>query len=57
MAARWSAAAFLEGEKSFRKIMGYRDLWVFKAILDGSQPATRQAVAQDEHAPPLSTFN
>jgi transposase-like protein len=45
MAARWSAAAFLEGEKSFRKIMGYRDLWALKAILDGSQPATRQAVA------------
>jgi hypothetical protein len=23
----------------------YRDLWALKAILDGSQPATRQAVA------------
>jgi putative transposase len=45
MAARWSAAAFLEIEQSFRKIMGYRDLWALKAILDGSQPATRQAVA------------
>ena len=46
MAARWSAAAFLEMEKSFRKIMGFRDLWAaLKAILDGSQPATRQAVA------------
>ena len=45
MAARWSAAAFLEGEKSFRKIMGHRDLWALKAILDGSQPATRQVVA------------
>ena len=45
MAARWSAAAFLDNEKSFRKIMGYRDLWTLKAILDGSQPATRQAVA------------
>jgi len=45
MPARWSAAAFLEIEKSFRKIMGYRDLWALKAILDGSQPATRQAVA------------
>lgn len=44
-AARWSAAAFLEIEKSFRKIMGYRDLWALKAILDGLQPATRQAVA------------
>jgi putative transposase len=45
MAARWSAAAFLEIEKSFRKIMGYRDLWALKVILDGSQAATRQAVA------------
>jgi putative transposase len=45
MAARWSAAAFLHNETSFRKIMGYRDLWALKAILDGSQPATRQAVA------------
>ena len=45
MPARWSAAAFLESEESYRKIMGYRDLWALKAILDGSQPATRQAVA------------
>jgi transposase-like protein len=45
MPARWSAAAFLEIEKSFRKIMGHRDLWALQAILDGSQPATRQAVA------------
>lgn len=45
MPARWSGAAFLEGEKKYRKIMGYRDLWALKAILDGSQPATRQAVA------------
>lgn len=45
MPARWSAAAFLETEKAFRKVMGYRDLWALQAILDGSQPATRQAVA------------
>jgi len=45
MPAHWSAAAFLEIETSFRKIMGFRDLWALKAILDGSQPATRQAVA------------
>jgi transposase-like protein len=45
MPARWSAAAFLESEQSYRKIMGYRDLWALRAILDGSQPATRQAVA------------
>ena len=37
MAARWSAAAFLEIEKSFRKLMGFRDLWALKAILDGKE--------------------
>jgi putative transposase len=45
MPARWSAAAFLDMENSFRKIMGFRDLWALKAILDESQPATRQEVA------------
>jgi putative transposase len=42
---RWSAAEFLETEKSFHKIMGHRDLWALKAILNGSQPANRKAVA------------
>ncbi|MGH9542848.1 MAG: hypothetical protein ACRD2H_13330 [Terriglobales bacterium] len=45
MPVRWSAAAFLDLETTFRKIMGYRDLWSLTAILDGSQPATRHAVA------------
>jgi hypothetical protein len=45
MPARWPAAAFPESEKSYRKILGYRNLWALKAILDGAQPATRQAVA------------
>jgi putative transposase len=33
MALRWSATAFLECEKKFRKIMGYRDLWMLSAKL------------------------
>ena len=45
VAKRWMAAAFLDMEKHFRRIMGYRGLWAMKAILDGSKPATRQAVA------------
>ena len=45
MPARWSAAAFVESQQSYRNLMGYRDLWALRAILDGSQPATRQAVA------------
>jgi hypothetical protein len=55
MPARWPAAAFLQSEKSYRKIMGYRDLWARKAILDGLPPATRQAVAQNGHHPLRST--
>jgi len=34
MALRWVAAAFLETEKNFRRILGYRDLWILKAKLD-----------------------
>ena len=34
MVLRWAAAALLETEKSFRKIMGYKDLWMLKAVLD-----------------------
>jgi transposase-like protein len=32
-ALRWSAAGFLEAEKSFRKIQGIKDLWILKAEL------------------------
>ncbi len=34
MVLRWAAAAFLITEKSFRKIQGYRDLWMLKAVLN-----------------------
>lgn len=45
MVMRWVASAFLATEQNFRKIQGYKDLWMLKAILNGSKPATRQAVA------------
>lgn len=45
MVKRWAGAAFLATEPSFRRIMGYRDLWALKAILDGSKSATRKVVA------------
>ena len=44
MVKRWAAAAFLEAERSFRRILGYRDLWMLKAILNENQ------VANDEKA-------
>jgi transposase-like protein len=34
MVLRWVAAAFLETEKNFRRILGYRDLWMLKAKLE-----------------------
>jgi putative transposase len=37
MAKRWAAAALLATEKNFRRVMGHKDLWALKAILDGKQ--------------------
>ncbi len=34
MVLRWVASSFLDAEKSFRKIMGYRDLWMLQALLN-----------------------
>jgi len=34
MVLRWVAAAFLETEKNFRRIQGFRDLWMLKAKLE-----------------------
>ena len=36
MALRWAAAAFVETERSYRKIMGHTQLWMLKAHLDES---------------------
>ena len=32
MVLRWAAAAYLETEQHFRKIIGYRDRWMLQAI-------------------------
>ena len=40
MVLRWVAASYLDAEKSFRKIIGYRDLWMLGPMLNpvsGSQ--------------------
>jgi hypothetical protein len=37
MVKRWAAAAFLDAEKSFRRILGYRDLWMLEAVLNDDQ--------------------
>ena len=37
MVLSWMASAYLEAEKCFRRIQGYRDLWVLSAVLDRPQ--------------------
>ena len=37
MALRWTAAAYLEAEKRFRRIQGYAELWVLASALDRDQ--------------------
>jgi hypothetical protein len=45
MVLRWAAAALLMTEQKFRKIMGYRDLWMLKAALDQNKVLVQQEVA------------
>ena len=33
----WAGAALLMTEQHFRRMMGYRDLWMLKAALDQNQ--------------------
>jgi len=46
MVLRWAAAAFLMTEKSFRKIQGYRDLWMLKAALEENSLSPKQVIQQ-----------
>ena len=46
MVLRWAAAAFLDTEKQFRRIMGYRDLWMLDAYL--IEPVIAPPVANRE---------
>lgn len=45
MVLRWAASALLMTEQSFRKIMGYRDLWTLNAALGRNQPSIEEKVA------------
>jgi hypothetical protein len=43
---RWkdaATAAFLDTEKNFRKIMGYKDLWMLDAILNPAKATAAKA--------------
>ncbi len=42
---RWAAAGALETEKNFRKIIGFRDLWMLKAALEDDQTSDEKAAS------------
>ena len=45
MVLRRAAAALLMTEKNFRRIMGYRDLWMLKTALGRSEPSSKERAA------------
>jgi putative transposase len=45
MVLRWAAAAYLDTEKRFNRIMGYRDLWILRAALEQDQTGQEVMVA------------
>jgi transposase-like protein len=45
MALRWAAGAFLATEANFRRLDGYRDLWMLKAALDESISEGKEVTA------------
>jgi len=45
MVLRWAASAYLDAEKRFYRIMGYRDLWMLKALLDDEKLDAKREVA------------
>ena len=45
MVLRWVATAHLETEKKFRRLMGYRDLWMLRAFLDDQRDDQEQELA------------
>jgi transposase-like protein len=44
MCLRWAAAAALETERNFRKIIGHEDLWMLKAVLDEGRLSGEQSL-------------
>jgi len=45
MAVRWTAAGYLQAEKSFRRIQGFRDLWILAAALGRKK---KESVVQEQ---------
>ena len=45
MPLRWAAASFVETEKSYRRIIGYDQLWMLRAHLDDHEPVAEMRKA------------
>ena len=45
MALRWAVASFVETEKSYRRIIGYDQLWMLRAHLDDYEPVAQMRKA------------
>ena len=45
MALRWTAASFVETEKSCRRIVGYDQLWILDARLSDHEPVVEMRQA------------
>ena len=50
MVLRWMTAAYLEAEKGFRRIQGYRDLWVLSVALGREQTPSATQVDRNSQA-------
>jgi hypothetical protein len=42
MRLRWAAAAALETERNFRRIIGHEDLWILQAALGEAQATSKK---------------
>ena len=54
MVLRWLAAGYLETEQSFRRIMGYQQLWILEAKLRELQELRRERAGVDRLQPSVS---
>src|SRR6516162_5955762 len=45
MPGRWAVLPFWKRKRNFNRLMGYRDLWALKAILQGEPLKAKQAIA------------
>jgi putative transposase len=44
MALRWTAAGFLEAEKAFRKVLGFKELWILRVALGRDRAGAANAM-------------